>query len=46
MKLRQIVYSKTFRVPGTHTLELRPTGTKNLSSNGTRVDLDAFVVLR
>jgi Domain of unknown function (DUF5122) beta-propeller len=30
----------------THTLEVRVTGTKNATSSGTRVDLDAFVALR
>jgi hypothetical protein len=31
---------------GSHTVEVRALGTKNSSSTGTRVDVDAFFVLR
>lgn len=40
---RQVVFRKTFAASGSHTLEVRPLGTKNTSSSWTRVDIDAFV---
>ena len=46
VQLRRIVYSRTFPSSGPHTLEVRPTGTRHPYSTGTRVDLDAFVVLQ
>ena len=45
-KPRRIVFSKTFPSSSNHTLEVRLLGTRNLSSNGTRVDADAFLTLR
>jgi bacillolysin len=42
---RQVVYAIDFGAPGAHTIELRATGTRNGSSKGTRVDLDAFLAL-
>ena len=39
---RQVVFRKVLP-SGSHTLEVRPTGTKNASSSGTRVDVDAFL---
>lgn len=41
---RQVVFSLELS-PGAHTLEVRPTGTKNASSSGKRVDVDAFVAV-
>lgn len=42
---RQAVFTRA--VPdGAHKLEIRVLGTRNASSSGTRVDVDAFVVLR
>ena len=46
VQLRRIVYSRTFPSSGPHTLEVRPTGTRHAYSKGTRVDLDAVVVLQ
>ncbi len=43
---RQIVFTiGDLGLPAGHTLEVRTLGTKNLSSEGTRVYVDAFVVL-
>jgi hypothetical protein len=43
---RRAVYTQSWSTSGTHTLEVRVLGTKNTASSGTRVDVDAFVVLR
>ena len=43
---RKAVYTQSWDEPGSHTLEVRVLGTKRSSSSGTRVDVDAFVVLR
>ncbi len=44
---RQVVFTQDGLDPSvSHTLEVRVLGTKNTSSTGTRVDIDAFVVLR
>jgi hypothetical protein len=43
---RRIVWSRNGLAAGTHTITVRVTGTKNVSSTGTRVDIDAFTVLR
>jgi len=40
-----MVFTKDFGTSGTHTLEVRVLATKNTSSSGTRVDVDAFAVL-
>ena len=42
---RQIVFTRHFAAGGTHTLRLRVLGTRNSHSKGTRVDVDAFLVL-
>lgn len=36
--------SFTGLTPGAHTIRIQPTGTKNASSTGTKVVLDAFVI--
>jgi hypothetical protein len=43
---RRIVFTQDWASSGTHTLEIRVRGTKDAASSGTRVDVDAFVVLR
>jgi TRAP-type uncharacterized transport system substrate-binding protein len=43
---RREVFTKAVSATGTHKLEVRVLGTKNASSTGTRVDVDAFVVLQ
>jgi hypothetical protein len=43
---RKMVFTKSWATSGTHTLEVRATNTKNASSSGARVDVDAFVALR
>ncbi len=43
---RRIVYTRAWVATGSHTLEVRVLGTKNSSSTGTRVDVDAFATLR
>jgi hypothetical protein len=42
---RKTVFSQHWADPGAHTVEVRVLGTKNASSTGTRVDLDALIVL-
>jgi hypothetical protein len=42
---RQVVYQKSFASAGSHTIEVRPTNTKQQASTGTRADLDAFLVM-
>ena len=43
---RKVVFRRGGLDPSTtHTLEVRALGTKNAASSGTRVDVDAFVVL-
>ncbi len=46
VKLRQTVFTKVWSTSGTHTLEVRVLGMKNVASTGTRVDVDAFLALR
>jgi hypothetical protein len=43
---RKMVFTKSWSTSASHTLEVRVLGTKNTSSSGKRVDVDAFVVLR
>ncbi len=43
---RQVVFSRSWPSSGSHTIEVKVTGTRNSLSSGTRVDLDAFAVLR
>jgi hypothetical protein len=43
---RKLVFTKSWGSSGTHTLEIRVTGTKNTASSGKRIDVDAFVALR
>jgi hypothetical protein len=45
-QVRRIVFARAFSSSGDHTLEVRPLGTRNTASTGTRVDLDAMTVLR
>ena len=43
----RVIYSASGLNPSaTHTLQVKVLGTKKASSSSTRVDLDAFVVLR
>ena len=42
---RKIIFGKSWTTAGSHTIEVRALGTRNASSSGTRVDVDAFVVL-
>jgi hypothetical protein len=44
-KYRQVVYQKAFATPGSHTIEVRPTNTRNAASSGKRADFDAFLVM-
>jgi len=39
---RQVVHATSFASAGTHRIEVRVLGTRNPSSDGTRVDIDAF----
>jgi hypothetical protein len=43
---RKMLFTKSWTTPQNHTLEIRVLGTKNASSSGKRVDVDAFVALR
>jgi hypothetical protein len=43
---RRIVYVRNNLAVGEHTLQIRVVGAKSGASSGTRVDIDAFVVLR
>ena len=43
---RKIVWDRDGLAPGSHTLEIRVLGTKRAAATGTRVDIDAFVVLK
>jgi hypothetical protein len=43
---RRVVFTKTWAASGSHKLEVRVLGAKRAASSGTRVDVDAFVVLR
>jgi subtilisin family serine protease len=45
-QFRQVVWAMDFGTAGTHTVELRVTGTKRAASGGTRVDFDAFLVMQ
>jgi hypothetical protein len=42
---RRIVFAADGLAPGAHTLEIRTLATANPASTGTRVDLDAVLVL-
>lgn len=42
----RIVWSKAFAAAGKHTVKIVVTGTKRAAATSTRVDVDAFVVLR
>jgi hypothetical protein len=44
--VRREVFTKAVSATATHKLEVRVLGTKNASSTGTKVDVDAFVVLQ
>jgi hypothetical protein len=41
-----VVFKSNVLTNATHQVELRPLGTRNASSSGTRVDIDAFIVQR
>lgn len=43
---QQVVYAVSFASPGTHRIEIRPTGTKHSASSGSRVDIDAFETIQ
>ena len=43
---RKVAFSQHWADPGEHTVEIRALGTKNSSSTGTRVEVDAFCILR
>ncbi len=44
---RRVVFAKGGLSPsGTHTVKVYVTGTKQAASTGTKVDIDAFVVVR
>jgi Tol biopolymer transport system component len=43
---RKMVFTKTWSTSASHRVEIRALGTKNASSSGKRVDVDAFVALR
>jgi hypothetical protein len=43
LKTKRVVWSKATG-GGTHTLEIRVTGTRNASATSSRVDIDAFLV--
>jgi hypothetical protein len=45
LTFRQVLYSASFDASAAHTIEVRVLGTRNASSSGTRVDLDAVVVV-
>lgn len=42
---REVAFHMDFGRRGTHTIEVRPLGTKNAASSGTRVDVDAFLLI-
>jgi hypothetical protein len=41
----KMVFTRSWAVSGEHTIEVRVLGTKTSASSGTRVDVDAFIVL-
>jgi len=41
----QVVFSSNNLAPGSHTMVITVTGTKNNASSGTRVDVDAIIVV-
>ena len=43
---RKMLFTKSWGTSGNHVLEVRVLGTKNASSSGKQVDVDAFVALR
>jgi hypothetical protein len=43
---RKVAFSQHWADPGDHTVEIRALGTKSSSSTGTRVEVDAFCVMR
>lgn len=45
-RVRQIMFARNGLTNSAHTLEIRVLGTRNDASTGTRVDVDAFVILR
>ena len=42
---RRVVFSAHFDTAGTHTVEIRVLGTRNASSTGSRVDIDAWLAM-
>ncbi len=46
LQTRQVVWSKNVNPSRDHVLEIQALGTKNPASSSTRVDVDAFVLLR
>jgi hypothetical protein len=40
---RQLVFQRTGIAAGTHTLQVRVTGTRNAASTGNRIDIDAYL---
>jgi hypothetical protein len=45
-RTKQLVYATDVLPPGTYTIEVRVTGTKNDASSGVRIDMDALVILK
>lgn len=45
-KPRKVMFSQSWDTSGTHTIKMRVLGKKKPASSGTRVDVDAFAVLR
>lgn len=45
VKAREVVFRRDFGERGTHSLEVRPLGSADARSTGTRIDVDAFLVL-
>jgi hypothetical protein len=45
-RFRQMVFVRNGLASATHTLEIRVLGTKSAASGGTRIDIDAYVVLQ
>ncbi|MBI5234350.1 MAG: SBBP repeat-containing protein, partial [Deltaproteobacteria bacterium] len=43
-KVKQVVYTKTWTSSGSHTIRIDVTGTKNVNSTNTYIDIDAFEI--
>ncbi len=46
LRTRRLMYTRSWTTRSTHTLEIRPLGTRNSSASNSYVDVDAFIVLR